>query len=251
MLAIIDSQRLELATYSRRGIFWQDLYTGVTTGSDRLFGQHMFPDSHWGRSTFQVSQGQIPPGFEAMNYLPGPVLRLLQDIHVLQYTIEHTEMPQNAQSCSEVDDLQACIEARLHDCLQSDASQRDVLLRSILLAAHLYTHCLSTRFWRRYWIPLSISTKLLYHLQASMTSESWNSHQDLLLWCVVVGGALTPRNNLKREYSAILRSIAYRLSTSFFQSWRTFEQVLNSFLWSKHQFGREAFCLTVRYFVVR
>lgn len=208
----------------------------IVTGTDRVLSRNTFPEFKWGRATFMVPWSKLPAGFAAVQELLGGAVEVLQDIYVLQKTSELIgKTPGETCSVHDMDNQQACIESRLNDCLQGPVAMSS-LLTSILLASYVYTYSLFTEVWNGYWIPFHISKRLLCHLESSGRDDSWTGHDDILLWCTVVGGCLSPPGEMRSKYVIVLREYYQSLGAFPISSWTEAEEVLDSFLWSRKHF---------------
>jgi hypothetical protein len=205
-------------------------------GTERVLSGSTFPEFQWGRKTFMVDWSRLPSGFEAFRgFLGADVAEVLQDTYVLQKYGETIGKPHHdLESIYFMDNQQACIESRIHHGLQ--ASKENIVLTSILLAAYLYTYSLFVQIWNGSTIPLQMSTTLLSKLQQLSETDSWSSHEPVLLWCTVVGGCLSPVGATRSGYGILLRRKFFTSGKSPATSWLAMKQVLNSFLWSEKLF---------------
>jgi hypothetical protein len=171
--------------------------------------------------------------------LEAPVIEALQDIYVLQIKSEVTGPPDEGLSFVEtMDNQQACIEARLQDCLQMPVFEETPLQTSILLAAYLYTYSLFTEIWHGYWIPLHVATRLLNQLRHLQRDESlWLIQERVMLWCTFIGGCLSPPGETRTGYISLLQSGFQRSDGSIVSFWPETELILDLHLWSQKHFG--------------
>ncbi|KAJ4301720.1 hypothetical protein N0V90_003813 [Kalmusia sp. IMI 367209] len=142
LVQICESERHTLSASVRRGIFWQDVNTAIVSAKDRVLDRAMFPEFEWGRATFMVDWARLSSGFENMrNELGDTILEVTRDIYVLQ---KHSEAlafcKPNLAVIHQMDNMQACIEARLIERLQESEDSRFKTM--VLLTMYLYTYSL-------------------------------------------------------------------------------------------------------------
>lgn len=226
-----------VSTSTRRGVFWQDLNTAIVTNTSRTLTREDFPEFLWG-TAFKVGWSRLPVGFKSIRELLGDAISImLQDLYVLQRASEDLDdLEIDSDRVHDVDNKQACLEARIQEGLQSTTDQ-DGLVACILLAAYLFSYCLFTGIWDGTTLPQMLSGRLLHALQTMITPAVWKEHDQVLFWCTVVGGTLSPSATTRMGYVAILQSSSRPWSGSFIDEWDVIQPILSRFLWSKKRFG--------------
>lgn len=145
LLRVAEAENRGLSATVRRSVFWQDVNAAVVGGTNRVLDRAAFPKFLWGRTTFSVDWALLPSGFEDVrDELDDATVEILQDVYVLQ---KHSQTLMCCKFDLEVvhhmDNIQACIEARVLDRLQ-DAEQNKIKT-IVLLTAYLYTYSLFTQ----------------------------------------------------------------------------------------------------------
>ncbi|KAF1999353.1 hypothetical protein P154DRAFT_437301, partial [Amniculicola lignicola CBS 123094] len=237
LLQLCEKNKYFLSPSVRRGIFWQDLNTAIVTNTNRVMSRATFPEFQWGREAFISEWSILPPGFEKLRAVLGDTTEVLQDIYVLQkYSEALGTRNLELASVHALDNLQACIEARLQESLREWAA--DDLKTVILLAAYLFTYSLFTSVWNGSAIQLHLSERLYQRLESPAFDGSWETFGPVLLWCTVIGGCLVPRGNARSQHGAILRekccAIGYRMPLQ--DCWSDISAILEGFLWSSISF---------------
>ena len=181
---------------------------------------------------------QLPIGFESMRSYLGPSLaKMLQDVHVLQRISEDVGAdPNDIAAIHDIDNHQACIEARLQENICS-LTEVDSLLVSLLVAAYLFSYSLFTSVWNGNAIPDVLSERLLGCLQKLFSDSLWRQWEQAIFWCIMVGGSLCPSSTTREQYVILLRNNYKGWSGTFLDSWPTIEPFLENFIWSKQRFS--------------
>lgn len=236
MLQNYTSNHTRLSASTRRGIFWQDLNTAIVTNTDRVFSRATFPEFQWG-TAFKVSWTKLPAGFEsAHDLLSSPVRQILQDLYVFQISSEGVGTDAtNIDAIHNIDNQQACVEARIQESLQS-LTTPDNLLTCVLLAAYLFSYSLFTSVWDGYAIPQYLSARLLDHLRKVTSDDSWILYEHIVFWCTMTGGSLSPLRATREGFANLLPGAFWQWNGYNHDSWDIVELSLNNFLWSTERF---------------
>ncbi|PVI05731.1 hypothetical protein DM02DRAFT_650405 [Periconia macrospinosa] len=131
-----------------------------------------------------------------------------------------------------MDNLQACIQARLIERLQDSELTR--LRNCVLLTTYLYTYSPFTQIWKGSLIPLHISSRLLLQVQELALETVWGTPKSAMLWCIVMAGSLTPKGPTRDRYGLLLRIHFGRFLSepNIHASWFAIAGTLDQFLWS-------------------
>lgn len=161
------------------------------------------------------------------------MIEVIEDIHALQHFRETSDVDcADTVSVIHLDNHQAWIESRLYWCLQA-ADKGNGMLTSCVLASYLCAYMLFTGVWASSFIPTHISVKLLPILQRVSNDVSWIGHENVLLWCMMVGGTFSQPGVMRSEYVMLRHQIG---SPTFPPSWTEMETLLRSFIWSTKLF---------------
>lgn len=236
LLKRCENVQIALSGGIKRAIFWQDLNIAMITGTDRVLPEEAFPEMQLERDTNYPSRHTLPYGFKAIHDILGePMLDVLVDINHLQLIRESAEFVSTQSTwVLHLDNQQARIESRLHSFLRATSGSCN-MLTCVALAAYLYTYSLFTEVWEGYCMPSRVSAQLLHHLQAS-EHESWQHQQNLLLWCVMIGGAFSQPGSTKRAFAILLQGVFQGWHGFVTSSWFDVELVLGEFIWSSKLF---------------
>lgn len=209
----------------------------MITGTDCVLPREVFPEMQWKREPGCRSPHALPLGFKGMQGILGKAMvDILVEITHLQLICESAAFVSNQSTwILHIDNQQARIESRSHSLLRATGESCN-MLTCIALASYLYTYSLFTEVWEGYLIPSRVSTQLLCHLQAS-ENESWQNQGSLLLWCVMIGGALSQPGATRRGYVVLMQSLFQGRHGFIFSSWSGVELILESFIWSSTYFG--------------
>lgn len=203
------------------------------TGSRRALSHDIFPELYWNRDPFLSSLYTLPAGFLPLRYIFGAELaEVIEDLHALQVFRETSDIDcSDPISVMRLDNHQAWIESRLYWCFQA-ADAENGMVTSSILTLYLCAYMMFTSVWASTFIPSHISNKLLRILQRADNDTSWISHQDVLLWCLMVGGTFSRPSAIQSEYVTLLR----RLAPARLDSWPEMEEFLEAFIWSPKLF---------------
>jgi hypothetical protein len=159
------------------------------------------------------------------------MVEVLEDIHALQHLRDSSDLNcTDVVSVLQIDNHQASVESRLYWCLRATEKENGVLT-SCVLTSYLCAFMLFTDVWANPFIPSHVASKLLYVLQGVKGDASWFGHEDILLWCTVVGGAFSQPGPTRTEYAILLHQLALPWS------WPEMEKLLRKFFWSTKLFS--------------
>jgi hypothetical protein len=183
--------------------------------------------------------------------LGSSTVQILQDLYVLSKTSDGVGSdPNDINAIHHTDNQQACVEARLQENIQSLAAANRVV-SSILLAGYLFAYSLFTSVWNGHAVQHSLSTRLLGHIQLLTSDDSWRLHEQVLFWCTIIGGSLSPMGITRNGFMVLLQE-KFRGSTGCATgSWPMVESYLDSFLWSRQHFGHRGKVFWENSFVLR
>ncbi|KAH9907791.1 hypothetical protein F4778DRAFT_719121 [Xylariomycetidae sp. FL2044] len=238
ILELCKSQSVWLSDGIKRAIFWQDLNAAMITGSTRLFSHDTFPELRWERDPFLSSFYTAPPGFEERKHLFGDeFMQITEDIHALQEIRETSDaVAKDAIAMLHIDNQLASIESRLFECMVPNLDDNPILACCIL-ALYLSTYSMYTETWQAVLIPSRCSSGILRTLQQTMCSEVWVGHEELLVWLVMIGGALAPRSDLRCQYSVLFQHALRRCHGQELCSWDAVVAALSKFVWTDKVFS--------------
>ncbi|KAH9904174.1 hypothetical protein F4778DRAFT_734284 [Xylariomycetidae sp. FL2044] len=238
LLGICETQNIHLTDGIKRAIFWQDLNSSVATGSRRIVDHQTFSELRWWRDPFTPSAFVLPAGFRRArtpdDLLTADFVELLEDVHALQCVREGGRFPAEefALSMARLDNQQASIQSRL----ASLPGGRSAFLECCRLGTYLCSALLRCRIWRTSVVPSHLSLRLLQALQQANQDPIWDTHPDVLIWLLYIGGAFAPAGDVRTGYMVLLRSNQDTRFKDRFGSWPNVLHVLREFIWSEKAF---------------
>ncbi|KAI0975863.1 hypothetical protein F4678DRAFT_418835 [Xylaria arbuscula] len=233
LLDVCEAKDISLTGGIKRAIFWQDHNAFILAGSSRIVDYKTFPELHWARESLPRSYYRLPPGFQAMpQLLTKDFIEVLTDLHALQCHRDLTPSSSCAVGMMQViNNHSASIQCRLTSLPKLSPVQT-----CYSLAAYLCSVMLCCKVWCAPLIPHRISSQLLKELQRTNEDPVWESHPELLLWPLYIGGAYAPQGVIRREYVALLRSNNASRFKDLYKSWPELLDIMRQFIWSDKAF---------------
>jgi hypothetical protein len=237
LLRLLNSKQVYLSGGIKRAIFWQDLNAALTTGVQRILSHDVFPELHWRRDPIFCSFYSLPAGFAPCgDMLSNELIEALEDIHALQLLRNVAEFnPPDAVTVHQLDNQQAWIESRLHQCYCA-ADPSNYALISCIIAAYLCTYSLFSEVWAGRWIPSHCSSRLLRSLQQAENGDCWVGHEELLVWLLFTGGTFAEPDSSRSEYAVLLHGNQHARIAHLLTSWSDVQELLKTFIWSESLF---------------
>ncbi|KAL4861338.1 hypothetical protein BDV12DRAFT_69636 [Aspergillus spectabilis] len=240
LLEMCQAQGVYLTGGIKRAIFWQDLNSSILAGSRRIYDHTTFSELQWTRDPFLPNFFRLPPGFQTRSYLLAKeLIEVLEDLHALQCI---RDVPYYSKAdvmlMTQINNHTASIQSRFMSLPRISPVQE-----CVHLAAYNCSVMLCCKVWCELVIPSHISTQLLHNLQKTIADPIWDSHPELLLWLLYIGGAFAPPGTIRLGYIGLLRSNNATRFESSYQSWPKLLEILKLFIWSE-----KAFLVAVRGF---
>ncbi|CAG7561207.1 unnamed protein product [Fusarium equiseti] len=208
----------------KRAIFWQDLNSSILVGSKRIVDHTSFTELEWKRESVSRNLFQLPSGLQIRSHLfSDEFIEVLEDIYALERIRDDYRPADCVVSGLFINRHIASIQSRLEAL-----PKLTPVMRCCYLGAYLCSVMLCCTVWCALVIPANISTKLLFELQQAYDDPVWNSHTDLLLWLVYMGGAFSPTGPVRSGYIALLQSEKFGASKSWMQTY----EILRDFIWA-------------------
>lgn len=237
MLKRCDSLAIPLDRGIQRAIFWQDIFSALIAGTQRVFSIAQFPDLYWNRDPSLAFLYTLPPGFETRKHLIGDdLIEVFEGIHALQQMRESANFAiLYAMSIQDIDNQQAWIEERLYESLEMARQTNNVVLRCCILASYICAYCLFSEVWSSpftSYIPAHLSSQLLRQLQNTERDRLWLGNEELLLWVIMAGATFAQPGVTRSEYAVLLHGSLRDGFETFLSSWPDTEVILHNFFWS-------------------
>lgn len=242
MLKRCDSLHIPLCNGITRAIFWQDLFSALVAGTQRVFSIDQFPDILWERDPSLSFLYTLPPGFESRKDLLGDgLINTLCDIHALQQIREFSDPTvKYTMSIQEQDNQQAWIEEQLFAYLQFARQSDNTILICCILASYICAYCIFSEVWASpftCYIPAHLSSQLLRQLQNTEDDQLWIGNEDMLLWILMAGATFSQPGVARSEYAILLHGSLRDSFDTFLSSWNETEAILQRFFWSTKWFS--------------
>uniref|UniRef100_A0A8H7K2J7 Transcription factor domain-containing protein n=1 Tax=Bionectria ochroleuca TaxID=29856 RepID=A0A8H7K2J7_BIOOC len=233
LLGVCQSQGIHLTDAIKRAIFWQDLNSSVMTGSKRIVNHETFTELRWRRDPFAPNDFVLQPGFQrVLQHLNPEFIEILEDIHSLQNVRDSTYFEsEDIMSMAQIDNHQASIQSRLVSIPSTSG-----FLECCNIAAYLCSTMLRCKIWRASVFPSQLSLKLLQKLQQESVNSIWDSHPDLLLWLIYIGGAFAPSGDVREQYLMLLNLHRASRFENRYDEWPEILTIMKQFIWSDKAF---------------
>ncbi|KAI1296118.1 hypothetical protein F5Y03DRAFT_370899 [Xylaria venustula] len=237
LLDVCEAKHISLTGGIKRAIFWQDHNAFILARSNRIVDHKTFPELHWTRASLPQNYFLLPPGFQAMpELLTEDLTEVLTDLHALQCHRDLTPSSHCAVGMMQaINNHSASIQCRIISLPNLSPVQT-----CYSLAAYLCSVMLCCKVWCAPLIPYRISSQLLNELQRTNEDPIWESHPELLLWLLYIGGAYAPKGTVRREYVALLRSNNASRFKELYKSWPELLDIMRQFVWSDKAFTSPA-----------
>ncbi|KAH7134440.1 putative N-ethylmaleimide reductase, partial [Dactylonectria macrodidyma] len=212
----------------------QDLNSAVMTGSSRIVDHTTFTELHWTRDPLTPEAFVLPHGFQKRSQLlTEEFIEVLKDVYALQCIRDsgQYDAEDKAAWIANVDNHQASIQSRLVELPYVSS-----FLDCCYVATYLCSTVLRCKMWRGSVIPSHFSSQLLVKLHQANKDLLWESHPDVLVWLLYIGGSFAPEGNIRSGYATLLDLNHKSRFKGMYGSWQELHLILKQFVWSEAAF---------------
>ena len=91
---------------------------------------------------------------------------------------------------------------------------------------------ISTGVWEGCFIPDFVAIKVLGCITQAEDDSRWSQWRELLLWLLVVTGALTRKNSVRAMALMMIRENLRTTLSGMYDDWYEVEMLMKTFVWS-------------------
>jgi hypothetical protein len=213
-----------------------DLHSCLFIGTPRLLAQEGYTEFNGDKDLSNLPNHSIPVGFHpVVSAFPPGYADVLRELNALCHVFD------TCPSATEIllddvpfDDFQYCIESRLVELLsdQQASAVNDPIYEACIFAAFLCTYMISMGIWEGCFIPDFAATKVLNCVLQAKHDPRWTQWNRLLLWLLVVTGALTRKSSVKARALVMIRDTFSMTLVGMYDDWESMRCLLETFIWS-------------------
>jgi hypothetical protein len=185
----------------------------------------------------------IPTGFQSIvSTFHSEYGYVLAELNALCHVLDAGERS-NASSSDQLrfENYQYCIQSRLIDIWSEQRSLGidDPICEACIFATFLCTYMLSVGIWEGCFIPDYCAIKVLDLITRANNDTRLCQWKELLLWLLIVTGALTRRNAVRLKALTMIKTPFHNILVGMYEDWEQLYAMLKSFIWSDHAMERD------------
>ncbi|KAF2678957.1 hypothetical protein K458DRAFT_121534 [Lentithecium fluviatile CBS 122367] len=230
----------------RRALYWHDMYSCLFIGTPRFLSHEGYVEFGSDQKLSDFPGHYVPTGFRAVvSAAPSGYGDILRDLDVLCYIIDSCSSPGTLSLHDfPFEDFQYRTQSSLVDLLVDTkvAGIGDPIYQACIFAAFLCTYMLSPGIWEGCFIPDFCAVRVLSLTSQAKKDSRWAQWKELLLWLLVVSGALTRKNSVRARALMMIRVTFRDALDGMYGDCEQLEATLRTFIWSDYAMQRHVWC---------
>jgi hypothetical protein len=213
-------------------------------GTPRLLAQEGYVEFSSDQKLSEYPGYSVPTGFQLIvPTIPLGLGDVLAELNALCHILDDAGGSHDAllNDHFRFENFQYCIQSRSIDLWSETKSSgiQDPIYEACIFTTFLCAYMLSVGIWEGCFIPDYCAIRVLDLIMQAQNDPRLRHWRELLLWLLVVTGALTRRTVVRAKALMMIRTSFQDVLYGLYEDWEQLAATLKTFVWSNYAMERD------------